>query len=563
VNRLVLGILGVVVALVIAIGAVSILIIARGGGEEAEEGRPEAQRTEEPSDEATEEPRVAGELRLPGGDPITLDPALATDAASAAYIAEIFGGLVTLDRDLNLVPDLATEIPTRENGGIVDNSDGTVTYTFHLRPDALFHDRRPVIAEDFKYSLERALAPETASIVAETYLGDIVGARDMARGRADEVSGIEVVDDLTLNITIESPTPVFLDKLIYPTAFVVDERQVESNPRNWTRQPNGTGPYKMKEWRLGERITLEANEDYHLGAPQVETVRYLLAGGSVLTMYENDDIDVAGISVDDIERILDPSDPLNAEYVSSDELSIDYIGLNVNVPPFDDPKVRQAFAHAIDREKIAEVILKGVIPVADGLVPPGVPGYDSPTHTLEFDPEQARQLLAESTYEGPENLPTITLAESGGGATVGPTSEAIIEMWRENLGVDVEIEQAEAATFFSDIDQGRYQMFHLGWIMDYPDPENVVDLLFYSKSRQNNSRYSNPEVDALLEEARGELDQERRFELYAEAEQMIIDDGPWIPLFFSRSHDLVKPYVKGFIFPAIVIPRLRYASVEQ
>ena len=558
-NRLVLGILGVVAALVIAIGAISILIVVRGGGDEAEQGDAEAQRTEEDG----EEPRVAGELRLPGGDPITLDPALATDAASAAYIVEIFGGLVTLDRDLNLVPDLAAGIPTRENGGIVDNPDGTATYTFHLRPDALFHDRRPITAEDFKYSLERALAPETASIVAETYLGDIVGARDMARGRADEISGIEVVDDLTLSITIDSPKPYFLYKLTYPTAFVVDQRQVESNPRNWTRKPNGTGPYKMKEWRLGERITLEANEDYHLGAPQVQTVRYLLAGGSVLTMYENDDIDVAGVSVDDIERILDPSDPLNAEYVSSDELAIDYIGLNVDVPPFDDLKVRQAFAHAIDREKIAEVILKGVIPVADGLVPPGVPGYESDTHSLEYDPEKARQLLAESTYEGPENLPIISLAESGGGATVGPTSEAIIEMWRENLGVEVEIEQAEAATFFSDIDQGRYPMFHLGWIMDYPDPENVVDLLFYSKSRQNNSRYSNPEVDALLEQARGELDQQRRFELYSQAEQIIIDDTPWIPLFFSRSHALVKPYVKGYIFPPIVIPRLRYASVEQ
>ncbi|MGB6837423.1 MAG: peptide ABC transporter substrate-binding protein [Dehalococcoidia bacterium] len=554
-NRLVLGILGVVAALVIAIGAVFILIIARDGDEE--EGA-EPQRTEE-----AEEPRQAGELRLSGADPITLDPALATDAASAAYIVEIFGGLVTLDRDLNLVPDLAAEIPTRENGGVVDNPDGTVTYTFHLRPDALFHDRRPVIADDVKYSLERAVDPRTGSVVAETYLRDIEGARDMARGRADEISGIEVVDDLTLRITIGSPNAVFLYKLTYPTAFVVDQRQVESNPRNWTRKPYGTGPYKMKEWRLGQRITLEANEDYHLGAPQVKTVRFLLAGGSILTMYENDDIDVAGVSVDDIERILDPSDPLNPEYVSGDELAIDYIGLNVNVPPFDDPKVRQAFAHAIDREKIAEVILKGVIPVADGLVPAGVPGYQGPSHALEFDPEKARQLLAESTYEGPENMPTITLAESGGGATVGPTSEAIIEMWRENLGVEVEMQQAEAATFFSDIDQGRYQMFHLGWIMDYPDPENVVDLLFYSTSRQNNSRYSNPEVDALLEQARGELDQQRRFELYSQAEQIIIDDTPWIPLFFSRTHALVKPYVKGYIFPPIVIPRLRYASVER
>jgi oligopeptide transport system substrate-binding protein len=564
VNRLVVGVVSVVVALIIVIGAIGVLIVARGGDEE-ENGAAEPQRTEEPEDG---EAAPSAELRLPGGDPITLDPALATDATSARYIVEIFGGLVTLDRDLNLVPDLVTELPTRENGGVVENPDGTVTYTFHLRDDALFHDRRLVTADDVKYSLERAADPDTGSIVADTYLGDIVGARDMIRGRADEIEGIEVVDDLTLRITIDSPKTYFLYKLTYPTAFVVDQRQVESDPRNWTfpkgnRVPNGTGPYKLSRWDLGERIVLEANEHYHLGVPKVKEVEFLLAGGSVLTMYENGDIDVAPVGVDDIERILEPTDPLHDEYVSGDRLAVDYVGFNTSAPPFDDPKVRQAFAQAIDREKIAEVILKGVIPVASGLVPTGISGYENPALTLTYDPEGAQQLLAESTYEGPENLPLITLAESGGGATVGPTAEAIVEMWRQNLGVEVEIQQAEAATFFSDIDEGRYQMFHVGWILDYPDPQNVLDILLYSTSRQNNTRYSNPEVDALLDQARTEEDQEKRFQLYYEAEQLIMGDAPWAPLFFDHTHALVKPYVKDYVFPAIVVPQLRYISVER
>lgn len=564
-NRLVLGVVSVVVALIIVIGAIAVLIVARGGEEEGGAGEP--QPTEEQEGEE-EETGPAAELRLSGGDPITLDPALTTDATSAGYIVEIFGGLVTLDEDLNLVADLAAEIPTSENGGVVDNPDGTVTYTFHLRDDALFHDRRPVTAEDVKYSLERAAAPETGSVVAETYLEDIVGARDMTRGRADEISGIEVVDDLTLRITIDSPKPYFLYKLTYPTAFVVDRRQVESDPRNWTfpkgsRIPNGTGPYKLTKWDLGERIVLEANEHYHLGVPKVKKVEFLLAGGSVLTMYENGDVDVAGVGVDDIERILEPTDPLHAEYVSGERLAVDYIGFNTDAPPFDDPKVRQAFAQAIDREKIVEVILKGVIPVASGVVPTGIKGYESPARTFEYDPEGAQQLLAESKYGGPEDLPLITLAESGGGATVGPTAEAIVEMWRQNLGVDVEIQQAEAATFYSDIDEGRYQMFHIGWILDYPDPQNVLDILFYSKSRQNSTRYSNPEVDALLEQAGTEADQEKRFQLYYEAEQMIVEDAPCAPLFFDRTHALVKPYVKNYLFPAIIVPQLRYISVER
>ena len=563
-SRLIGFVLAVVVVLVLAIGAISAVVIVRGGGGDEEEQQ-QTEPTKAPADDGDQDGGEAtGDLRLPGGDPITLDPALAGDAASATYIVEIFGGLVSIDLDLNLVPDIASELPTRENGGIVDNPDGTVTYTFHLRDKVVFHNsNRLVTASDFKYSLERALEPRTASPVAEAYLRDIVGARDMARGRADEVRGIEVVDDFTLKLTIDAPKPYFLAKLTYPTAFVVDRQQVESDPRNWTRNPNGTGAYKMREWRLGERITLEANDRYHLGAPSVETVTYLLAGGSVLTMYENGEIDVAGVGINDIDRVLDPTSDLNADYVTGDELSISYIGFNTQAEPFDDPKVRRAFGHAIDREKIAQVVLRDMLPVAEGIMMPGLPGHNPESRALAYDPELARQLLEESKYGGPDDLPTVTLTEVGGGAVVGFDTQAMVEMWKENLGVEVELEQTEAATFFDDLDAGRLHMFVSGWIMDYPDPEDIVDILFYSTSRLNNTRYSNPEVDALLEQARTELDVDERMSLYQQAEQIIIEEAAWAPLYHGRDHALVKPYVKGFEFPPIVIPRLRYASIER
>ncbi len=562
-NRLVGFVLAVVVVLVLAIGAISALVIVRGGGEE---GQQQAQGTKAATAEGGGGTGggSAGELRLPGSDPITLDPALVGDAASATYIVEIFGGLVTIDPKLNILPDIARELPTRENGGIVNNPDGTVAYTFHLRDDVVFHNTsRLVTAGDFKYSMERALDPHTASTVAEAYLGDIVGAKDMARGRADEVRGIEVVDDFTLKLTIDAPKPYFLAKLTYPTAFVVDRQQVEANPRNWSRKPNGTGPYKMREWRLGERITLEANDRYHLGKPSVQTVTFLLAGGSVLTMYENNEIDVAGVGVTDIDRVQDPTSDLNAEYMTGDTLSISYIGFNTGVEPFNDPKVRQAFAHAIDREKIARVVLKDMLIVAQGVMMSGLPGHNPESKALSFDPELAQQLLKESKYGGSDGLPSVTITEVGGGANVGFDTQAMVEMWKQNLGVDVQIEQTEAATFFEDLDSGRLQMFVTGWIMDYPDPEDVLDVHFYSQSRLNNTRYSNPALDALLEQARTEQDVNRRMSLYQQAEQIVIEDAVWVPLYNGRDHALVKPYVKGFEFPPMVIPHLRYVTIEQ
>lgn len=495
------------------------------------------------------------DLRMAGADPITLDPALAGDAGSATYIVEIFGGLVTLDRDLQIVPDLAESWDVSPDG---------LTYTFHIRPTAKFHDGKPVTANDFKYSLDRtARLGQTVSATAEAYLGDIIGAKDVTRGRADEISGVQVIDARTLEIKIDAPKAYFLAKLTYPTAFVVDQQEVEANPRNWTRKPNGTGPYKMAEWRLNERIILEANKDYHLGAPSVDRVLYVLAGGSTLTQYENDELDVAGISVNDIERVLSDRDPLNADYRSGDNLSVSYIGFNVTQPPFDDPNVRRAFAMAINREQIVRVVLKDMLDVANSFMMPGLPGYNQNATLPEFDPEGARAALAASKYENAAGLGEVTLTEVGGGANAGIATQAIIEMWRTNLGVDVSIAQAEAASFYDDLDRGRLQMFDIGWIMDYPDPEDIIDLLFHSTSRQNNTHYSNPDFDAIVEQARTEGDPTKRLQLYQDAEQILLEDLPWIPLYFGKDHFVVKPRIQGFDPLPIVIPMLRYLSIDE
>jgi oligopeptide transport system substrate-binding protein len=555
-RRLILVLGGIAVVLVLVLGGLSLAVL--GGGDDGGDGaHQDAQSSPLPE-------RTQGELRLFGPDPLTLDPACATDAGSAEYIVEIFSGLVSFDRDLSLIADIAEEIPTTENGGI--SPDGTV-YTFNIRRGVKFHDgSRQITAEDFKFSMERSLDPRTLSPVGTVYLGDIVGAKEFAAGEADEVTGIRLVDDYTLQITIDAPKSYFLAKLTYPTAYVVDQREVGDSTcfrgAEWTLNPNGTGPFRLEEWELGQRIVLAPNDDFHLEPkPSLAKVTYLLAGGSALVMYENDEIDLTGVGINDIERIRDPLESLNAEFSEGPSLDTFYIGLNTQEPPFDDPKVRQAFAMAIDKEVLAEVVLKDLVVSAEGVLPPGMPGFNEELEGIPFNPEGARELLEEAG--GVDSLGEISLLSSGRGANVAPTIQAVAAMWKDHLGVSVDLPQLQFGQFLQDLDEGNFQTFSLGWIADYVDPQNFLDIKLHSQSDNNETMYSNPEVDALLEEARTEQDQARRLELYQQAEQIIVRDAPWIPLFHGKNNALTKPYVQDYFIAPFVIPNLRYVSIAR
>ncbi|MFQ5577759.1 MAG: peptide ABC transporter substrate-binding protein, partial [Anaerolineae bacterium] len=458
-----------------------------GGAESGgESGQPEA--PEAPSFP----PAAPGEqvLTLPGGDPPTLDPHLSGDATSAVYVVEIYSGLLAYDLELNLVPDIA------EDWDVSD--DGTV-YTFYLRDGVQFHNGKPVRAQDFKWSFERACDFRTGSSTADTYLGDIVGCRDKLRGRADEVSGVQVIDDQTLELTIDAPKAYFLAKLTYPTAYVLDRENVERGGRTWTDQPNGTGPFVLDEFVFGESIVLKKNPNYYRDPqPQLDRVNFTLTGGSAMIRYENDELDATPVGLNDIERVTDPTNPLNADLMVSTRLSVFYLGFSVNQPPFDDPLVRQAFNYALNKEKIVSVVYKETVPTAQGIVPPGVPGYNNPDLVpIPYDPDKALELIAESKYGDVSEFPEITLFTSGVGGSPARITEAIVASYLETLGVEIAIQQTDWPTFLADItrDENPYQMYELGWIADYPDPQNFVDILFHSKSRQNHMGYSNPELD--------------------------------------------------------------------
>ncbi len=493
---------------------------------------------------------TGGSLYLYGEEPVTLDPALASDANSHEYVGKIFSGLMRMSGDLEILPDIAERWE-------VDSSQ--TVYTFYLRDDVKFHNGQSVTAEDVKYAIERSCDPATGSRVASSYLGDIVGALDKLGGRTDQVSGVEVVDDYTLCITIDAPKAYFLAKLTYPTSFVVDPEQVEGAGPEWWTEANGTGPFRLKEF-TSTFIVLQANEDFYRGRPSLDKAIYRLTGGGAVGQYERGEIDIAPVSIADIDRVLDPSNPLHDELVVVRSLDTYYLAFNITMPPFDDHNVRLAFAYATNKRAVAEIILNKMVEPAVGILPPDMPGHNQDLAGIPFDTHMALDLLDESSYAG--DLPPIVYTVSGQG---GPTAmqEAVAESFRQILGVEVEIQQVSWSHFLDGLDERQFQMFSLGWIADYPDPENFIDLLFHSQSEYNQTGYSNPKVDALLELARTEPDRELRLELYRQAEEMIVWDVPWIPLYHDIDYQLVKPYVKGLVISSQGFYYLENVVVES
>ena len=494
---------------------------------------------------------VGGTMTRLFSDPPTLDPHKTSDTTSAFIIGEVYSGLVTLNTDLQIVPDLA------ERWEI--NEDGTV-YTFHLLPDATFSDGKPVTAQDFVYSLNRAANPELASPVARTYLSDIVGVTEVLDGEATEISGVRAIDERTIEFTIDAPKAYFLAKLTYPTAFVVDKANVEAGGDRWTDSPNSTGPFTLKEYKIGEHLILERNDNFYREPAYIDRVVFNLAGGQAMALYENDEIDITGVSIFDLERLKDPNEPLSKELkVAPPGFSVSYIGFNVDEPPFDDVHFRRALNLAIDKELIANEVLAGLRVPAYGILPPGFPGYSEGIEGLAFDEEKAKEELAMSKYADPATRPRIILSVTGTGGDIGIDMQVILEMWKNTLGVEVEIQQVEWATYLQDLNRRNFQVYALGWQADYPDPQDFLDILFHTESETNHGAYSNPEVDALLEEARVERDGNKRVELYNKVEQMIIDDAAWVPLWYDSERNLLlKPHIKDYRLVPMTIPKFRY-----
>lgn len=440
---------------------------------------------------------------------------------------------------MQLVPDIAESMPTVSSDGL--------TYTFHLRHDVKFQDGTPVTAADFLYSWDRAASPATNSPTAATYLGNIVGVKDVLAGKASQISGVKVIDNYTLQVTINSPESYFLYKLAFPASFVVEKQNVSSGA-NWWQKPIGTGPFKLQEWVKGTDLILSRNDLYYGNKAKIGGVKMILnSTTSDMDLFETGKIDIAGASPAYYDEIMDKSQPYYNELSVSPELSVNYIGFNCKQPPFNDVNIRKAFSLAIDKDKIVSLIYRNMVKTADGILPPGLPGYNKNLVGLGYNVSQAKQLIKDSKYGDIANLPPITLTVPGAGGSADPLSQSLVYQWKQNLGVNVNIVQIDPQAYYSNPLPGQEQMYSFGWVADYPYPQDFLDILFSSGSSYNYGGYANSQVDSLIQQANQELDQTKALALYQQAEQQMVNDAACLPLTFGENYLLVQPYVKNLI----------------
>lgn len=505
--------------------------------------------------ESAQAPGIAakdGVLNLYGIDPITLDPAVAGEMQSNEFIVQLFSGLVRLDDRLEPAPDIAQRWQVSKDG---------MTYTFYLRQDVKFHDGRPLKAGDFKYSWERASDPRTGSMTAATYLGDIVGVKEVLSGKARELSGVRVIDDYTLQVTIDAPKSYFLSKLTYVTAYAVDKANVASG-KDWWRQPNGTGPFKFRKWDKNSLLVLDRNDLYYNQPAGVSSVVFQLYSGVPMNLYETGKIDTATVSLNYIDKVSDKSGPFYRELKVVPELSFSYIGFNSTRPPFDDASIRRAFTLAVGKDKLVSLVFKDMMQPAYGILPPGMPGFNKDLAGLRFDVTKAKELIASSKYGSVAKLPPITLTTTGLGGTTSREIEGIIQEWRQNLGVEVKVRQLEPERFLYHLKEEKDEMFVLGWIADYPHPQDFLEILFHSDTDNNYAEYSNPEVDTLMQMAAVEPDNRLSLSLYQQAEQKLVSDAACLPLWFGKNYVLVKPYLDGYDLNPLGLVNLGKVSVR-
>ena len=498
-------------------------------------------------------------------EPGSLDPPLAQGTHESWILENVFEGLMTFDEKGELVEGMAEKYEVSEDG---------LTYTFYLR-DAKWTNGDPVTAHDFEYSWKRALAPETAANYA-SILYYIKGAEayNTGNGSADDVA-IKALDDKTLEVTLESPTAYFLELTAFYTYFPVNKNVAESNP-DWAKDPStyvSNGPFKLVEWKHNDQIVLEKNENYY-NADKIKL------DGIELDIIEDQNTAWQKYEGGEYHINVDVPTSVVAELQANNnpELNIGlqvgtyYYNVNPAVKPFNNAKVRKALSMAMDRETITKNITQGGQIPAYGVVPPGLKdesGKDfreTVGSLTEYNPDEAKKLFEEGLKE--EGM-TVQDFNNAGFVLLYNTSEshkkiaqAVQEMWRTTLGIEIGLENVEFQVKLDREQSGDYQISRAGWIGDYMDPMTFLDL-WWSDSAFNDVKYNNPEYDALIQKAKTTTDQAERMEAMRQAEKMLMEDMPVLPVYFYTQPYTVKPNVTGIIKVPVRYPIITYADITD
>ncbi|MEW6001981.1 MAG: ABC transporter substrate-binding protein [Nitrospirota bacterium] len=470
-------------------------------------------------------------------NPTTLDPALIVDVTGGSIAAKLFNGLVRLGDDLSIQPDIAEKWKISRDG---------LTYTFYLRQGVYFSNNREVKAEDFKYSFKRILDPKNRS--PNTWVFEkILGAPEFAKGRAVNIEGIKVIDDYTLKIRLKKPFSPFLSLLTMTAAYVIPKEEVDKWGPDFSSHPAGSGPFALREWLPNRELRLDRSANYFDGPAKVRGIIYRIIPEDLtaVTEFELGNLDVMTIPASEYSRYR--NDPKKQPYISSIKgLNTYYLGLNCSKPPFSSINARRAINYAIDKERILNTIYERRGRLASGPVPDILRKWNMPSH-YEYNPEIAKELLTKEGLKGITINFYITADQE-----VTDIAE-VIQSYLKAAGLDVRIRQLEWSAYKEAINKGEPEMFYLSWWADYPDPENFLFPLFHSSNHGppgNRTRYTNLTVDSLIEKGQYGLDPEVSKFYYRQAEEIIVEEVPWIFLWHRTDFAIRQPWVKNYkIYP--------------
>lgn len=449
-------------------------------------------------------------------------------------IRNVFEGLVAWDAANRLAPALAEKWDVSPDGKV---------YTFHLRKGVKFHNGRLLTADDVQFSLERACDPQRNSPTSLNYLGDIVGVKQKLAGKAESISGIKVLDPSTVQITVDRARPYFLGKLTYPCAFVVCKEAVQgANEISSMKEMVGTGPFMAEGLVPEQQLSLQAFAGYWGGKPKIDRLVELVMKDAQTRVgkFRAGDVQIAGVLRQDVP-------PLRKELGDQVRLlprpAVAYVAMSrYGYAPFQDRRVRRAIAMAADVKSLVS-LLGGTMEPAEAILPPGIEGHREHPNGLPFDPPAAARELADAGYPGGKGLPPLELIVRDQTPDTRVIAEAMSSQLHKNLGIEVPIRTMEWRTMLEARNHNKLGFFILSWYADYLDPQNFLSTLLTTKGDENHFGYSNLDVDRLCDQADGSTSPGDRTKLYQQAEDLILQDAPWIPLYYVRDPQLVSPRV--------------------
>lgn len=483
--------------------------------------------------------------------PDGLDPGVTNNSFAQYVLINCFEGLVTYDETGSLVGGSA------ESWDI--SNDGLV-YTFHLRDGLKWSDGTPLTAQDFVYSIQRVLTPATAAQYVSMVTGYVKNAQEFYDGTATaEDLGVKAIDDQTLEITLIQPTSYFIDVLSMWVYDPVQQATVEANGDSWTSSPETyvcNGPFKVTGMSLNENVILEKNENYW-DAENVTleklTFRYILDNSTALTAYESGEVDgIISVPSSDYARLKAEKAGLQV-YPSYGTV---YYNINCEAEPYNDSLVRKALCLAVDRQALIDNVVQVDAQPAYSFLAPGysVDGKDITEGRSDYglsataDVEAAQAALAEAGYPNGEGFPTLKLSYYQDD-TVKKIVEAMAEMLKNNLNINVEVSSNDWAIFYEDVQQGNYEVAAMGWSADYLNPMSFLPL-FKTGDSSNNSFYSNPEYDALVEQVMSESDAAAAAELTMQAADLASNDYCCLPLYYKANSFLMHDNITGYYMTA-------------